>query len=114
MLAFRNTTEYGNNIYLDDINIKTQVINPNLKAAGFLVTPNPASNNITVQFYPNPVKLQGIELYNMLGQKMAQIIIPSGQGGAAYNFNMSRYAAGTYVLRAVFSDKVLTKKIIKK
>ncbi|MEP7144041.1 MAG: M43 family zinc metalloprotease [Ferruginibacter sp.] len=113
MLAFRNTTEFENNIYLDDINIKTQIINPNLKATGFLVTPNPASGNITVQFYPNPVNLKGIQLYNMLGQKLAETIILSGQGAAVYNFDISRYAAGTYVVRAIFSDKVLMRKIIR-
>ncbi|MEO5892301.1 MAG: M43 family zinc metalloprotease [Ferruginibacter sp.] len=113
MLAFRNTTEYENNIYLDDINIKTQVINPNLKATGFLVTPNPASSSVTVQFYPNPANLRSIQLYNILGQKLAETTVSSSQGGTAYNFNISRYAAGTYIIRAVFSDKVLTKKIIK-
>ena len=106
-------SKYQNNIYLDDINIKTQIINPNLKARGFLVTPVPAAGNITVQFYPNPVNLRSIQLYNILGQKPAETSLPQGQGAPSYNFNISRYAPGTYIVRAVFSDKVLTKKIIK-
>ncbi len=60
LLAFRNITENKNNIYLDDVNVLTLTINPNLKAAGFLVTPNPATSNIQVQFYPNPFGLRGI------------------------------------------------------
>ena len=70
MLAFKNTTEFENNIYLDDINIRTITINPNLKAAGYLITPNPANNFIAVQFYPNPTNLKGIEIYNTLGQML--------------------------------------------
>lgn len=45
MLAFRNTAEYENNIYLDDINLKTITINPNLKKTGFMVTPNPSGGH---------------------------------------------------------------------
>jgi hypothetical protein len=113
LLAFKNTNGFENNIYLDDINFRTLTINPNLKAAGFLVTPNPAKDNLLVQFYPNPAKLRSVQLYNLMGQKLAERNIPAGQGGAAYNFDMRRYAGGTYIVRAVFTDKVLVKKIIK-
>ena len=113
LLAFRNTTEYENNIYLDDVNLRTLTINPNLKAAGFLVTPNPAHSSVSVQFYPNPANLRGIGLYNLLGQKLAEINVSSGQVGTLYNFDVSRYQMGMYVVRAVFTDKVLVKKFIK-
>ena len=113
MLAFKNTTGNENNIYLDDINLRTQTINPNLKATGFLVTPNPAKNKITVQFYPNPVKLVSIQLYNLMGQKLSENPVVKGEGVALYNFNISNYPAGTYIVRAVYEDKVTTKKIIK-
>ena len=113
ILAFRNTTGNENNIYLDDINIRTQIINPNLKASGFLVTPNPAKNIITVQFYPNPTNLISVQLYNLTGQKLAEKSILTGQGIPAYNFNISNYPAGAYFVRAVFTDKVIIKKLIK-
>jgi Pregnancy-associated plasma protein-A/Secretion system C-terminal sorting domain len=113
LIAFRNTNGFENNIYLDDINVRTLIINPNLKAAGFLVTPNPATDNLLVQFYPNPAKLRAIQLYNLAGQKIAERNIAAGQTGTAYNFDIRRYPHGVYVLRAVFTDKVLTKKIVK-
>lgn len=113
MLAFRNTTGNENNIYLDDISIRTININPNLKAAGFLVTPNPVKNSVAVQFYPNPSNLKSIQLYNLFGQKLAETNISSGAGLPLYTFNMSRYPAGAYIVRAVFTDKVIVKKIIK-
>ena len=113
LLAFRNTTGNENNIYLDDINLRTQTINPNLKASGFLVTPNPTKGNITVQFYPNPVNLINIQLYNLMGQKLIEKQIVSGTGIPIYQFDISNYSAGTYFVRAIFTDKVVTKKIIK-
>ena len=93
--------------------MRTLIINPNLKAAGFLVTPNPARDNLLVQFYPNPAKLRSIQLYNLVGQKLAERNIANGQAGTAYNFDIRRYPAGIYIVRAVFTDKVLIKKIVK-
>ena len=113
LLAFKNTTGNENNIYLDDINLRTQTINPNLKASGFLVTPNPTKGNITVQFYPNPINLISIQLYNLLGQKLLEKQIASGTGIPIYNFDISNYSGGTYLVKAIFTNKIITKKIIK-
>lgn len=112
MLAFRNTEEYENNIYLDDVNLRTVTINPNLKAQGFLVTPNPATRNVAVQFYPPPSNLKAIVVYSMMGQKIIQVNI-NGEAGTYYDIDLSRCAVGMYIVQAIFSDKVLTKKIIK-
>ena len=114
LLAFKNTTANENNIYLDDINLRTITINPNLKAAGFLVTPNPADKNIQIQFYPNPVNLKGVSLYNLMGQKLNETIVSNSQGAVLYNFDISRYPTGMYIIRAVFADKVVIEKFIKK
>jgi len=55
MLAFLNSSGFENNIYLDDINVYKVAINPNLRARGVLITPNPTSGALTVQFYPIPL-----------------------------------------------------------
>jgi hypothetical protein len=112
LLAFRNTSGYENNIYLDDINVRTVIINPNLKSQGFLVTPNPTSGIIAVQFYPQAVNLKAIQVYNMMGQKIMEVPI-TGSASNYYNLNIGSYAAGTYIVRAVFTDRVITRKIIK-
>jgi hypothetical protein len=113
LITFRNTTGHENNIYLDDINIRTVVINPNLKAQGFLITPNPTRDNIAVQFYPQPTNLRAIQVYGISGQKLVEINVSEGQASNFYNINMSGHASGTYIVRAVFSDRVITKKILK-
>ncbi len=113
LLTFRNTNGYENNIYLDDINMRTVTINPNLKREGFLVTPNPTSGAVTVQFYPQPANLRALQVYTITGQKIYEMNIATGQANNYYRFNISRYASGTYIVRAVFTDKVITKKIMK-
>ncbi|MFT3933757.1 MAG: M43 family zinc metalloprotease [Chitinophagaceae bacterium] len=111
LLAFRNTTGYENNVYLDDINLRSVTVNPNLKTKGFLVTPNPTSGVVTVQFYPQPTNVRGIAIFNMAGQKVAETI-PNGQSNY-YSLDISRYSAGAYMVRVVMGNDVMVKKIIK-
>ena len=47
-----------------------------------------------------------------MGQKLDEIVI-SGQPSTVYNFDLTPYPSGPYVVRAVFEDRVLTKKIIR-
>ncbi|MGZ3922322.1 MAG: M43 family zinc metalloprotease [Flavisolibacter sp.] len=112
IITFRNTTGFENNIYLDDINLRTVVVNPNLKAQGFLVTPNPTYGMVAVQFYPQPVNLKGIQLFNDIGQKIAEVTAAGGNTSSYYNFNLTTYPRGMYTVRAVFTDRVITRKII--
>jgi hypothetical protein len=112
LVAFRNTNEFENNIYIDDVNIYTKVINPFLKAKGFLLTPVPVSNIVTAQFYPQPVNLRSIAIYSSVGQKLFEVNTSSGQSNL-YQFNMGRFASGMYVFRATFTDRVITQKFLK-
>jgi len=111
LLAFRNTTGAENNIYIDDVNLRTVTVNPNLKSKGFLVTPSPTNGLLTIQFYPQPTDIRGIQVFNISGQKVAETI-PNGQSNY-YTMDIGRYSAGIYTVRIVMGNEVLTKKIIK-
>lgn len=113
LVAFLNTNGNENDIYLDDINIRTVTVNPNLKEAGFLVTPNPTSGAVSVQFYPHPEKLKAVSIYNVAGQKIREVLITGEVSTNIYNFDLTLYPAGLYIVKAEFEDRVLTKKIVK-
>lgn len=112
MLAFRNTNEWENNIFIDDVNVRTVTVNPNLKAQGFLATPNPTKGQLTVQFYPQPDKLKGIAIFSSIGQRIAETQINIGQANNYYTYDLSHFAPGIYIVRAYFTDKTITKKIL--
>ena len=112
MVAFLNSSEYENNIYLDDINLYKISINPNLRAKGLLVTPNPTSGALSVQFYPNPTNLRAIVIYDMSGKKMLERTI-SNSGSTRYDFDLSAFASGLYTVRVIYSDKTVTQKVLK-
>lgn len=113
LVTFLNTNGNENDIYLDDINIRTVTINPNLKEAGFLVTPNPTSGQVSVQFYPHPEQLKSVSIYNVSGQKVAETVITGEVASNVYDFDLTRFAAGLYVVKAEFEGRVLTRKIVK-
>lgn len=114
LVAFLNSNGNENDIYLDDINIRTVTINPNLKAEGFLVTPNPTSGLVSVQFYPHPETLRSVSIYNVAGQKIAERVITGEVATNVYDFDLTLFPSGLYVVKAEFEDRVLTKKIVKK
>jgi hypothetical protein len=111
LVAFRGATSPHNNIYLDNIRLRKVIVNPNLKRSGFLVTPNPARDVLTVQFYPPPANLRAIELYSVTGQKVREV--NASANGTFYPINVASLPAGTYVLVARFTNKMIERKIIK-
>lgn len=112
MIAFLNSSEFENNIYLDDINLYTLVVNPNLREKGLLVTPNPTTGALSVQFYPNPTNLRGISIFDAAGRKVAERLTGNG-GGTRYDFDLGPFANGLYLIRVVYTDRTVTRKVIK-
>lgn len=113
LLAFSNTTEHENNIYIDDVNVYTVAINPVLKTKGFMITPNPTTDRINVQFFPHAAYVKGINIFSSTGQRVASLIVNSS-GSTSYGFDMSKYANGVYLVQVVLGDKVVTQKVIKR
>lgn len=114
MIAFANSTGNENNVYVDDINLYKKSVNPNLEKAGWLITPNPSNGPVTVQFKTTPLNLKGISLFSSNGQKIAEKIISNNAPATLYQFNLGRYASGVYIIKLVYSDHTVSRKIIKK
>jgi len=113
LIAFRNANGQVNNIYLDDINIYSRIINPNLKRKGFLVTPSPTTGLVNIDFYPNPTNLRGIAIYSLSGEMMVQTPVANGVTTNHYQYNLGGQAPGIYVVKVVYTDRVVTQKIVK-
>jgi hypothetical protein len=111
LIAFRGETSPHNNIYLDNIRLRTVIVNPKLKESGFLVTPNPVRNMLNVQFYPPPTDLRSIVLYSVTGQKVKEV--NAAGNGTLYQIDVASLPAGMYILAARFVNKMIQRKIIK-
>jgi hypothetical protein len=114
MIAFANTTGNENNVYLDDINLYTKSGNANLEKQGWLITPNPANGPLAVKFINPPVNLKAINIFNSTGQKVAEKMVDGNTPATLYQFNLNKYSNGVYVIKLVFSDHTVSRKLIKK
>ena len=114
MIAFANSTGHVNNVYLDDINLYTKRSNVNLEKQGWLITPNPTGGLLMIQFIHAPANLKAISVLNSTGQKVAEKIVGSSTPATLYQFNLSGYASGVYVVRLIYSDHTVSRKVIKK
>jgi hypothetical protein len=114
MIAFANSTGNENNVYLDDINLYKRTVNLNLQKQGWLITPNPTSGPLAIQFLNAPVNLKAINIFSSAGEKVAEKVIGSNTAATLYQFNLGRYASGVYIIRLIYSDHTVSRKVIKK
>ncbi len=106
----RNTSNYENNIYIDDINIWAKSANPNLKRKGIMITPNPFRESFVLQYYQMPLNIEYINIYNHIGQLVWQKKIAMGIPGNNYGpnyleVNLANLSSGIYTVQIVYRDK---------
>jgi hypothetical protein len=112
LICFRSTDSFGNNTFLDDVILRTETLNPLLATEKILITPNPVSGYLTVQFYSQPNDLKNILILNSLGQKLKEIVI-NGTGNRQYDIDLSDKPKGVYLVMVVFENRKVVKKLIK-
>jgi len=112
LISFRNGGAGQNNVFLDDIELRTITVNPNLKARGILISPNPARNSVAIQFYPPPADLRSISLFTMSGQKLKEISV-GNTGLGLYNMDLSGNPAGVYLVVLRYANRIVQRKIVK-
>jgi hypothetical protein len=70
------------------------------------VSPNPTNTDLTINF-PSELQLNQVELMNYLGQK-----IESKKGEDLRKINVSNLPNGAYIIRLLFDNQSITKKIM--
>jgi hypothetical protein len=108
-IAFRNTANYENNIYIDDVSVFSKKVNPLLKEKGLLITPNPFMDAFLIQFYPAPVNLEYVQIYNSAGQlvweKRIALGLPGNQTGPnTIPVNLAGKQTGMYILKMMYRN----------
>jgi hypothetical protein len=102
-LVFRMSGNMENNLYLDDVNLRTQVLPARLKNDGYMILPNPFRNTFGVWHYQLPTTLRYINVYNSVGQLVWSKQYPSG-GDKYIQIDLAGRAAGTYTVNLGYDD----------
>lgn len=116
VIRFKGTSDYGNNLFIDDINISVATSTEELAAMDteVRIMPNPVHNQMTVEFdLPESTTLD-MMIFNALGQPVEQIATGTFEGMNSLSVNTSNLAAGMYFLKLVTDKGMTTKRFIVK
>lgn len=115
-VMFRNINRYGNFLFLDNINIKSTTIgissildSPRM----FGLDPNPTSG--AIHFSAQNVKSKKIVVSatNLEGRQVLNELISCNGTDVSKDLDLSKCAAGAYMFKIIFDDKVYHYKVIK-
>jgi hypothetical protein len=106
MVFFRTTNNFENNIFIDNVNLKTRILPERIKQQGYLVLPNPFRNSFSVWHVQVPAGLRYIHVYNAVGQL---VWTKTFQGNATKMepVNLAGKAAGSYIVKLGYEDSSL-------
>jgi len=115
MIAFKGTSDYGNNLYIDDIGLWN-----------YSTIDETSSNQFNVRTYPNPINDVGqleltlagkaevqVGVYDMLGQMVIPVVYGKLAPGT-HNFDMETASLdnGIYLVKVQVDGQVQTSRII--
>ncbi|MES2138285.1 MAG: zinc-dependent metalloprotease family protein [Bacteroidota bacterium] len=102
IIKFEVGNRYGNNLYIDDINIasslSTAVGNTESLMNDMTIYPNPTSENFTVSFNTSTKSTYTIEVRNVLGQILFKDAVNDFSGTYLKQFNVAEYGKGIYLV----------------
>jgi hypothetical protein len=114
MIKFVATSNYGNNMYIDDINITNLSVGIDEQAAenSMNVYPNPMTDNATVSFSLAQAENVNVVLVNALGQVVINTNLGKmSAGDQNYLLNTESLNNGLYFLNLQVGKNTITKKV---
>ncbi len=115
IVKFRNTNEYGNDLFLDDINITaspTGITEETNTLTDVSLYPNPANNSVNVGFSLNSHENVTIKMYDIYGKLISTCLNEAkDKGYYSMNVDLKNYAAGLYFLNVTAGESTTVKKV---
>lgn len=114
LIKFTATSAYGNNLYIDDINLTnaTGIEDEDNGNITFNVYPNPFSGTTTFNINLLESSTVGIDVYNIVGEKVTSISKSRMNAGENnISFDGSNLPSGVYFVTLVSGNQSVTKKI---
>lgn len=113
LVRFKGTSAYGNNIYVDNINVAAAVgVEENSLVTGVNVYPNPMANNASVDFNLTAENTVSIVLVNTVGQLVQSENLGNMSTGIhTYQLDASSLSNGLYFLNITVGNNTITKKV---
>ena len=116
-IKFKFTSNAGNNIYLDDINITSNVgVDELSNNINFNIYPNPAEDNSVITFTLLGSSTADVKIYDVVGKEVSTVFTGNLSAGE-HTYSISdktKLAAGAYFVKLAVAGESFTKKLIVK
>ena len=110
VVKFTATSAYGNNLFVDDINIGGASSVEDLASNTFDVYPNPATDVVTVELSEAGSADAQVEVLDIKGQVVSSEVLTAGQ--SSIQVNTSTLASGVYTVRVKSESGVATERVV--
>jgi hypothetical protein len=97
-VKFVGTSNYGNNIYIDNINISSVANVEESQMSNISVFPNPATESVNVMFEAIGSEFQ-VNLMDITGRLMNSQVLSGVSGTQTVTFPVSNLAKGSYIVK---------------
>jgi hypothetical protein len=104
---FEMTSDHGNMMYLDNVNISTTAGMGSLNGGQIAIYPNPTTGQVSVVL-PDNSGPSSISVTDMLGRELQTI---NTNGGSKHKLDLSAQDNGTYFILVTSGDKAMRQKI---
>jgi hypothetical protein len=115
-INFHGITGYGNDVFVDDINIpQVTGIREIANSVNYMnVFPNPFSNYTNIEFSLAKGETASFNVYNLIGEKVLSIGEAKNYGAGTHTItiNANDLSQGIYYLNAVIGEQKITQKLI--
>jgi hypothetical protein len=103
-----------NNLWLDNINITSQILPQRLKKQGYLIYPNPFISTFLIHHsaVQPPVDLQSVQVFNTAGQLVWSRQY-NGNADRQITVDLKTLSSGVYVLKLIYTNKTIVERIVK-
>jgi hypothetical protein len=114
IVKFKATSAYGNNLFVDDINITqgaVSVTEVNQNVANLRIHPNPVRNRMNVAFNSES-EVANILIRNLQGQVVQSISENTVKGANVIEINTTAISAGVYFLTIASETTISTQRFV--
>lgn len=115
LLKFTGTSDYGNNLYIDNIRIvdaNSTSIDEKENTVSLNLFPNPSNGLVTLNYVSNKESLVSVSIINMLGALVYSENGTNKTGVYSYELDLSNLPRGVYMVNVTANNATTTKKLI--
>ncbi len=115
-IAFRATSGYGNDMFIDNINLRTGAavsIEELMDASKLSLFPNPVANDLNVSLSMKKAESVTFSIVNALGQEVRTSVKDLNSGDQFITIDAAGLASGIYMLNIKTSEGAIAQKFVK-